>query len=92
METFSTYRKFQKNFENKSDFFSQFLVFRELLSPVVEKVVFDFEAFSALDMAPTWAVPGLFFSYTNCFTLVVFFWGDRHTPKSGITAVRLKLF
>ena len=40
-------------------FFSHFLVFWELLlSPVVEKVVF--ESFWALDMAPTWAVPGLF--------------------------------
>ena len=29
-----------------------------MLSPVVEKVVF--ESFWALDMAPTWAVPGLF--------------------------------
>ena len=28
-----------------------------MLSPVVEKVVF--ESFRALDMAPTWAVPGL---------------------------------
>ena len=52
------------NFEKKISkkirkFFSQFLVYWELLlSPVVEKVVF--ESFWALDMAPTWAVPGLF--------------------------------
>ena len=48
------------NFEKKfRRIFSQFLVFCELLlSPVVEKVVF--ESFLALDMAPTWTVPGLF--------------------------------
>ena len=52
---YATYRKLQK----KSGIFFQFLVFWELLlSPVVEKVVF--ESFWALDMAPTWAVPGLF--------------------------------
>ena len=50
-------RKISKKIRN---FFSQFLVFWELfLSPVVEKVVFVFESFWALDMAPTWAVPGL---------------------------------
>ena len=36
-----------------------------MLSPVVEKVVFVFESFRALDMAPTWAVPGLFFFRTT---------------------------
>ena len=56
---YATYRKLRKtNSEKKWKFFSQFLVFWELLlSPVVEKVVF--ESFWALDMAPTWAVPGL---------------------------------
>ena len=48
---YATYRKLQKNFEKKSEFFSQFFVFWELLlSPVVEKVVFVFESFWALDM------------------------------------------
>ena len=58
---YATYRKLQKNFGKKfGNFLSQFLVFWELLlSPVVEKVVFVFESFWALDMAPTWAVPGL---------------------------------
>ena len=52
---------FKKISKKNSDFFSQFLVFWELLlSPVVEKVVSVFESFWALDMAPTWAVPGLF--------------------------------
>ena len=46
-------------------FFSQFIVFWELLlSPVVEKVFF--ESFWALDMAPTWAVPGLFSLAHTC--------------------------
>ena len=51
---------FKKTFENKfGKFFPQFLVFWDLLlSPVVEKVVF--ESYWALDMAPTWPVPGLF--------------------------------
>ena len=50
-----TSKKSKKN----SELFSQFLVFWELLlSPVVEKVVF--ESFWALDMASTWAVPGVF--------------------------------
>ena len=58
---YATYRKLQKKSKKNSEiFFSQFLVFWELLlSPVVEKVVFVFESFWALDMAPTWAVPGL---------------------------------
>ena len=48
----------------KKNLVSQFLVFSELLlSPVVEKVVF--ESYWALDMAPTWAVPGLFFVDTS---------------------------
>ena len=52
---------FKKISKKNRNFFSQFLVFWELLlSPVVEKVVFVFESFWALDMAPTWAVPGLF--------------------------------
>ena len=51
-------------------FFSQFLVFWELLlSPVVEKVVFVFESFWALDMAPTWTVSGLFFFRNEPTTL-----------------------
>ena len=55
-ETSNFKKKFEKNFRI---FFSQFLVFWELLlSPVVEKVVF--ESSWALDMAPTWAVPGMF--------------------------------
>ena len=46
-----TSKKFRKKFP-------QFLVFWELLlSSVVEKVVF--ESYLALDMTPTWAVPGL---------------------------------
>ena len=46
-----------ENFEKKIQ--KKFGIFWELLlSPVVEKVVF--ESFWALDMAPTWAVPGLF--------------------------------
>ena len=49
---------------SKKNLVSQFLVFSELLlSPVVEKVVF--ESYWALDMAPTWAVPGLFFVDTS---------------------------
>ena len=53
-----TSKKIRKKFGN---FFSQDLVFWELLlSPVVEKVVFVFESFWALVMAPTWALPGLF--------------------------------
>ena len=56
---YATYRKLRKKIQKKSEFFFQFLVFWQLLlSPVVEKVVF--ESFWALDMAPTWAVPGLF--------------------------------
>ena len=40
---YATYRKLQKNSGKKSDFFSQFLVFWELLlSSVVQKVVFVF--------------------------------------------------
>ena len=56
---YATYRRLQKNSKRNSEiFFPQFLVFRELLlSPVVEKVVF--ESYCALEMAPTWAVPGL---------------------------------
>ena len=55
---YATYRKL----------FSQFLVFWELLlSPVVEKVVFVFESFWALDMAPIWSVPGLFSSILLLF-------------------------
>ena len=52
---------FKKISKKNSEFFSQILVFWELLlSPVVEKVVFVLESFWALDIAPTWAVPGLF--------------------------------
>ena len=43
--------------KNRKFFFSIFSFLELLLSPVVEKVVF--ESFWALDMAPTWAVPGL---------------------------------
>ena len=53
---FATYRRLQRKI---GFFFPQFLVFWELLlSPVVEKVVF--ESYWALDMAPTLADPGLF--------------------------------
>ena len=64
----ATYRKLQKKSKNIRKFFSQFLVFSELLlSPVVEKVVFVFESFWALDMAPTWAISGLFvFKVKTC--------------------------
>ena len=57
---YATYRRLQKNFEKNSEkFFPQFLVIWELLlSSVVEKLVF--ESYWALDMAPTWALPGLF--------------------------------
>ena len=54
-----TYRKLQKISKKIRIFFLNFKFFWELLlSPVVEKVVF--ESFWALDTAPTWAVPGLF--------------------------------
>ena len=53
---YATSRGLQKNSP-------QFSVFWEVLSPVVEKVVF--ESYWALDMAPTWAVPGLFVSIYN---------------------------
>ena len=57
MRLTGNFKKISK--KNWKIFFSQFLVFWELLlSPVVEKVVFA--SFWALDMAPTWAVPGLF--------------------------------
>ena len=63
-----TSKKFRKKIRI---FFSQFLVFWELLlSPVVEKVVFVFVSFWAFDMAPTWAVPGLF--WLVLFFFVVF--------------------
>ena len=57
---YATYWTLQKKFRKKIGiFFSIFNFFWELLlSPVVEKVVF--ESFWALDMAPTWSVPGLF--------------------------------
>ena len=55
----------KKNSKIIRNFFSQFLVFWELLlSPVVENVVF--ESFWALDMTPTWAVPGLFVVLEQC--------------------------
>ena len=67
---YATYRRLQKNSKKKSEkFFPQLLVFWELLlSPVVEKVVF--ESYWALDMAPTWPVPGLFLSI-SCIRIIV---------------------
>ena len=31
-----------------------------------------------------------FVSYTDCFTVVVVFWGDWHTPKCGIPAIGIQ--
>ena len=48
---------FKKKF--KKIYFSSIFSWVLLFSPLVEKVVL--ESYWALDMAPTWAVPGLFF-------------------------------
>ena len=82
---YATYRKLQKYFEKISEnFFPHFLVFWELLlSPVVEKVVF--ESYWALDTAPTWAVPGLFLLFS--LTLFVPLFGTEVNRFSGNLAV-----
>ena len=73
---------FEKKFKKKFGFFFQFLVFLELLlSPVVEKVVF--ESFWALDMAPTWAVPGLFYKFCQISTLVLHLVKPSHHGTVG---------
>ena len=56
----ATYRKLRKNFEkNWNFFFSIFSFLRAFVVSSCRKVVFVFESFLALDMVPTWAVPGL---------------------------------
>ena len=55
---YATYRKLQKNFEKTEFFFSIFSFLRAYVVSSCRKSGFRFRA---LDMASTWAVPGLFY-------------------------------
>ena len=67
---YATYRKLQKKFEKKSElFFSIFSFLRVFVVSNCRKSGFRFRVFLSLDMAPTWAVHGLF-----CIIVYVLSW------------------